>query len=127
MRPASSPACRTFFPSGTSKLWPLGCSVTLNVIRLLYLALSAGPMPRGFHACSEVRAADVVARSELGGRAFGRDAALVEHIRAPRELERHGDILLHEEHCDARAIDFADGVEEVAHDQRREAQRRFVE
>ena len=64
---------------------------------------------------------------QRGGRAFGDDAALLQHVGPVREVECHGHILLHQQHGDAARVDVADDAEHFPHDRRREAEGRLVE
>ena len=51
---------------------------------------------------SEVGALDMRMVPQVRRRTVGHDAPFFEHVGAPREVERHRHVLLHQEHRDAR-------------------------
>src|SRR6267143_821790 len=76
---------------------------------------------------SEVGPADVRLREKRFRRAFGGDAALLEHVGARGDLERERRVLLDEEHRDAARVDPLDHVEHGEHYRRGETERGLVE
>ena len=55
------------------------------------------------------------------------DAPLLQDVGARGDVERHRDVLLDQQHGHALGIDPPDDLEELQHDDRREAERRLVE
>ena len=55
------------------------------------------------------------------------DAAVLQHVGAVRDLERHRDVLLDQQDGEAALVEQADGVQHLLHHQRREAERGLVE
>src|SRR6185312_17245853 len=76
----------------------------------------------------EIRGADMLVREQLGAGAGQGDVAGLHHIAAMRETERVMRVLLDQENGDLLlAVYRADDIENLLHDQRREAERRLVE
>src|SRR2546423_15238824 len=65
---------------------------------------------------------------QLGALAFDRDAADLEHIGARRQVESDARVLLDQQHRDMVAfVDRADDVEDGAHDEWCQPQRRLIQ
>src|SRR5713226_4226397 len=101
MKPASSPACRMFCPSGTSKLCPLGFRVTRCAMSMTQVC------PLDMRLCCQ-----------LARRAGGDDAPLFEHVGAALEVQGGGDVLLDQQHRHPARVDVADDAEHLEHDGR---------
>src|SRR5439155_8815108 len=76
---------------------------------------------------SQVRLLHLFVLEQAGGFVLEAHAAGLEHVAAARDRERHVRVLLDQEHSDAALVDLADGPEDLAHQERREAERRLVE
>src|SRR5215211_8020068 len=77
---------------------------------------------------AEVGIADGFVLSQLGARALDRDAPDLEHVCAAGRAERELRVLLDDEHGETfLLVQLGDDLEELADDQRREAERRLVE
>src|SRR3989442_11833331 len=77
---------------------------------------------------SEVRASDGVVPAELSRRPRHDDAARLEEVGVIGEVERRRDVLLDEQDAHALlAVDGAHDAEDLASDERREAERGLVE
>src|SRR5690349_7274447 len=76
---------------------------------------------------SQIRRPDLVVGGEPGGGVLEHDAAGLEHVAALGDAERHVRVLLDQEHGGAGAIDLDDGPEDVAHEQRCDAERGLVQ
>src|SRR5881628_1917504 len=77
------------------------------------MAFSSFEPPHGddTSTSSEVGPADVRLREQSFRRAFGGDAALLEHVGARGNLERERRVLLDEQHGDAARVDLLDHVQ----------------
>src|SRR5262245_5629813 len=79
-------------------------------------------------AAFEVRRLHLRPRQELASRPAQRDPSVDHDIAAVRELQRVERVLLHQEHGELLlAVELADRAEDLANDQRRQAERRLVE
>src|SRR5438874_13790252 len=81
-------------------------------------------MPAAF----EVGGLDLGALEQFGTGSGERDHPVDHHVAAMRQLEGMEGVLFHQEHGELLArIEGADGVEDLAHDQRCETERGLVE
>src|SRR5712691_3614864 len=76
---------------------------------------------------SEVGPADFGFREQRFRRAFGGDAALLEHVGARGDLERERRVLLDEQNGDAARVDLLDHAEHSEHYRRGETERGLIE
>src|SRR2546421_7152584 len=76
---------------------------------------------------SEVRAADRVVLAQHVRGPFHHDASGLEQEHVVGEIQRERRVLLDEENADSGLIDRSENPEDLAHDERREPQRRLVE
>src|SRR6266850_1937517 len=77
---------------------------------------------------AQVRSPHGVVALDVGGRAREHDAPGLDQVGAVGEIERHGGVLLDEQHADALAlVDGAQDAEQLAHQQRREPEGGLVE
>src|SRR5713101_572408 len=76
---------------------------------------------------SQVELADHVGPLQFRRGAVERDVAGLEKIRAVGQLERHGGVLLDQHDGEPAACQLADDPRDLAHDDGREPERRFVE
>src|SRR5438128_407707 len=75
----------------------------------------------------EIGLPHAVVVQELAARAAHDDAAVLEHVGALRDLERHGDVLLDQQDGEAALVEEVDGAQHLLHHQRGEAERGLVE
>src|SRR6516164_10856342 len=80
-------------------------------------------------ACTatEISLLDAHVFAERGAGAAGDDGTGLQHIAAARCLERVACVLLHQQHARARGVDGANGAKDFLDQQRRQAERGFVE
>src|SRR3989442_6706960 len=77
---------------------------------------------------AQVRSPHGVVALDVGGRAREHYSSGLDEVGAVGEIERHGGVLLDEQHADALAlVDGAQDAEQLAHQQRREPEGRLVE
>src|SRR5438552_4791236 len=82
---------------------------------------------RKYRLHAEVRAPNVRLRSQFPWRALGNDASFFEHVRAARDVERHGDVLFDQQNRDALGVDVANDPKHVEHYRRRQSERWLIE
>src|SRR2546428_8346627 len=76
----------------------------------------------------KVELADVVVAAQLGGRTVEDDPAVLHDVAVIRDAQGHLGVLLDEqERRPPLLVDLADDVEDLAHEQRREPERRLVQ
>src|SRR5829696_4090480 len=76
----------------------------------------------------QVRLPDALVLAQLRARAVEGDATDLDQVRAVRNVERDVRVLLDDEHRQALLlVEAPDEAEELAHDERRQAERRLVE
>src|SRR5437764_6519273 len=85
--------------------------------------------PRPASSClpAQIRRADLVVRRQLRCLVLEHDPSRLEHVAALRGRERHVRVLLDEQHRDAAAIDLDDVPEDLADEDRRDAERWLIE
>src|SRR6185295_17780684 len=115
----SRPNCSQVAPSGSSTLrirsQGEGDAVVSSISALLVPAF-------------EIGGADFRVGEEVAAGAAERDLAVHHYVAPVRQAQRMVGVLLDEEDRDAlRAVDVADDLENLLHDQRREAERRLVQ
>ena len=76
---------------------------------------------------AQIGAAQLVAGQQLGGRAGKSQRAVLQHVGAVGDLERLADVLLDEQHRQAVVAQAPDQREHLLDEDRRQAERRFVE
>src|SRR5689334_21133402 len=75
---------------------------------------------------AQISPADVRLLAERLGPTLRHDAPLLEHVRARRDVEGHGDVLLDEKHRDAVGVDESTDLAHIEDDHRCEVERRLV-
>src|SRR5215467_6143717 len=99
---------------------------TLQHYKTLWLCLwERGRSKRG--AAAEIGLAHPRILAQCGAGAADDDAAGLQHVAAARGLQGVARVLLHQQHAGAGRVDRPDGLEDVLHDERREAERGLVE
>src|SRR5689334_13361727 len=146
---ASAPVLIVSRPMRIGSPWPLTiagkpnaepAAVALTALRKRLRLMDIAPPPRsgpgrtlrragrpGNRSKAEIRLAHPVVVQQLVPGAAHHDPAILEHVGALRDAQRHGDVLLDEQHGHAAPVEEADGVQHLLHDERREAERGLVE
>src|SRR2546427_12357988 len=75
----------------------------------------------------EIRRSDARIEGELGARALDRELAGFQHVAVIGDLQRGSRVLLDQQYRYAGCLERGDDIEDLLHDQRREAQAPFDE